>query len=114
MIGATDAVGDAGGNIYITDRGNSLIRRVDSAGTISTYAGTISAGAGVAGFSGDGGPAVLAKLFQPFQLALDTTDDLYIADWGNSRVRKITPAGTITDRKSTRLNSSHLGISYAV
>jgi uncharacterized protein (TIGR03437 family) len=96
MIGATDAVGDAAGNIYITDRGNSLIRRVDPAGIITTYAGTITAGAGVAGFSGDGGPAVLAKLFQPFQLALDTADDLYIADWGNSRVRKITPAGTIT------------------
>jgi uncharacterized protein (TIGR03437 family) len=96
MIGPTDAVGDAAGNIYITDRGNSLIRRVDSAGIITTYAGTITADAGVAGFSGDGGPAVLAKLFQPFQLALDTADNLYIADWGNSRVRKITPAGTIT------------------
>src|ERR1035438_3946223 len=70
--------------------------RLDPAGIITTYAGTITAGAGVAGFSGDGGPAVLAKLFQPFQLALDTADDLYIADWGNSRVRKITPAGTIT------------------
>jgi uncharacterized protein (TIGR03437 family) len=64
---------------------------VDPSGIITTFAGT-----GVAGFSGDGGPAKSAQLFQPFQLALDKTGNLYVADWGNSRVRKITPAGTIT------------------
>jgi uncharacterized protein (TIGR03437 family) len=96
MIGPTDAVGDAKGNFYITDRGNSLIRRVDTTGTITTYAGTVTDGAGVAGFGGDGGQATAAKLFQPFQLALDVSGNLYVADWGNSRVRKIDSTGKIT------------------
>ena len=91
MIGPTDAVGDAAGNLYITDRGNSVIRRVDPSGVITMIAGTR-----VAGFGGDGGPAKSAELFQPFQLALDHAGNLYVADWGNSRVRKITTAGTIT------------------
>src|ERR1039457_4299530 len=91
MIGPTDAVGDAAGNLYITDRGNSVIRRVDPSGIITTIAGTR-----VAGYGGDGGPAKSAELFQPFQLALDHAGNLYVADWGNSRVRKITTAGTIT------------------
>jgi uncharacterized protein (TIGR03437 family) len=91
MIGPTDAVGDAAGNLYITDRGNSVIRRVDPSGIITTIAGTR-----VAGFGGDGGPAKSAELFQPFQLALDHAGNLYVADWGNSRVRKITTDGTIT------------------
>ena len=91
MIGPTDAVGDAAGNLYITDRGNNRIRRVDTNGIITTYAGT-----GDAKFGGDGGPAAAAQLFQPFQLALDKNGNLFVADWGNSRVRKITSAGTIT------------------
>src|ERR1035441_6794037 len=91
MLGPTDCVSDSAGNLYITDRGNSRIRRVSPTGTISTLAGN-----GTAGYSGDGGLATEAEIFQPFQLAIDAAGNLYIADWGNSRVRKITPAGIIT------------------
>ena len=91
LLGAADAVGDRAGNVYITDKGNNLIRRVDPTGAITTYAGNRTAG-----FLGDGGPATQAELFLPYQLALDTADNLYIADWGNGRVRKVSPAGTIT------------------
>jgi uncharacterized protein (TIGR03437 family) len=91
MLGPTDAVVDAAGNIYITDRGNSRIRKVNPAGIITTYAGT-----GMPAYGGDGGPATAAQLFQPWQLALDQSGNLYIADWENSRVRKINSSGIIT------------------
>ena len=82
---------DAAGNLYIADSGNNRIRRVDTSGTITTYAGT-----GTAGFSGDNGPALQAELFSPLQLAFDAKGNLYISDSGNYRVRMITPAGVIT------------------
>jgi sugar lactone lactonase YvrE len=72
------------GNIYIADTRNHRIRKV-SGGTITTIAGT-----GVAGFSGDNGPAVSAALDNPTALALDSNGNLYIADTDNHRIRKIT------------------------
>jgi uncharacterized protein (TIGR03437 family) len=91
LLGADDAVGDSAGNVYIADKGNSLIRRVDPSGVISTYAGNLKPG-----FAGDGGLATQAELLMPYQIALDTANNLYVADWGNSRVRKITPDGIIS------------------
>jgi uncharacterized protein (TIGR03437 family) len=92
LLGPTDAVVDAAGNIYISDRGNSVIRMVNTAGIITTFAGT----AGKAAYGGDGGPATAAQIFQPWQLALDQSGNLYIADWGNGRVRKVNSAGIIS------------------
>ena len=91
LLGPTDAVADAAGNIYISDRGNSVIRMVNPAGIITTFAGTTQLA-----YGGDGGPATAAQLFAPWQLALDKSGNLYIADWGNSRVRKINSSGIIT------------------
>lgn len=91
LLGPADAVADGVGNFYISDRGNSVIRMVNSAGIITTFAGTNKAA-----YGGDGGPATAAQLFQPYQLALDQSGNLYIADWGNSRVRKINSGGIIT------------------
>ena len=82
---------DAGGNLYISDTGNHRVRRVTPAGVISTVVGT-----GEPGFSGDGGPAADAMLIQPVGLAFDSSGNLYIADGGNDRIRKVTPAGIIT------------------
>src|SRR5439155_18719749 len=65
--------------------------KVSADGTISTYAGT-----GTEGFSGDGGPATAAHLDRPDGVALDSAGNLYIADLGNSRIRKVTPGGTIS------------------
>ena len=78
---------DGTGNLYIADRNNHRIRKVDAAGVISTVAGD-----GTLGFGGDGGPAVLAQLYGPRGVALDEAGNLYIADNGNDRIRRLTPA----------------------
>ena len=75
---------DAFGNVYIADSGNNLVRKVDPNGIITTVAGT-----GDWGYSGDGGPAPLAMLNFPSDVALDTTGNLYIADTSNNRIRKV-------------------------
>ena len=80
---------DANGNIYIADRDNDRVRRVDSGGSISTFAGQ---GANV----GDAGPATDGRLDQPWGIALDAAGNLYIADNVSNRVRKVTPAGVIS------------------
>ena len=82
---------DGSGNIYIADVGNSRIRKVDAAGTITTIAGT-----GNSGFSGDDGPAVNAQLDVPLKVAADGSSNLYIADYGSRRIRKVDSAGIIT------------------
>ena len=81
---------DAGGNLYIADRDNNRIRRVDSGGTISTLAGT-----GERGYSGDGGPATGARLNRPSGVAVDEAGYVYVADSGNHAVRRIDLTGTI-------------------
>lgn len=84
-------VADRAGNIYLADSVDNRIRRVSPNGTITTYAGT-----GMPGFSGDGGLATAAMLSNPVALAIDPSGNLLIADQGNSRIRRVTPAGTIT------------------
>lgn len=78
------------GNVYLSDPDHQRIRKINSAGMISTIAGT-----GGTGFSGDGGPAALAQLNLPYGLAVDLAGYLYIADLGNNRVRRISPDGII-------------------
>ena len=82
---------DGAGNVFIADRDNYRIRKVDSAGVITTVAGT-----GVRGYSGDGGPAVDARLWSPSSVAVDGAGNLFFADSGNDRIRKVGAAGTIT------------------
>jgi uncharacterized protein (TIGR03437 family) len=81
---------DSGGNLYIADEFANRIRKVDTSGNISTYAGT-----GVPGYNGDRIKAVAAQLSSPTALAIDASGNLYIADEGNSRVRVISSDGTI-------------------
>ena len=80
----TDVVVDGNGNVFIADKNNHKIRKVDQSGTISTYAGN-----GTLGFSGDGGSALAATLNNPTGLALDNAGNLYITDQGNHRIRRI-------------------------
>jgi len=82
---------DAKGNLYIADEGNHRIRRVGPDGIITTFAGT-----GREGFSGDGGPATQAQLFVPSGVAVDTKENVYIADSNNHRIRRVGPDGIIT------------------
>ncbi len=82
---------DRAGNLYIADRNNSRIRRVDAHGNISTVAGTEKDG-----FSGDGGPATAARLSFPLDVAVDGAGNLYIADTGNDRIRRVDAHGNIS------------------
>jgi len=84
---------DAAGNLYIADLYNNRIRRVDAATQIITAV----AGSGIVGFSGDGGPATAAALSFPWDVAVDASGNLYIADTGNERIRRVDAAtGIIT------------------
>ena len=82
---------DNSGNLYISDATNHRVRCIAPNGLIHTIAGN-----GVAGFAGDNGPASSARLSSPYGMAFDFAGNLYIADLGNARIRRITPAGTIT------------------
>jgi uncharacterized protein (TIGR03437 family) len=82
---------DAAGNIYVADADDNRIRKIDTAGNVTTYAGT-----GYAGFGGDGGPANQAALSSPFGIRMDANGNLFIADLGNNRVRKVSAGGTIS------------------
>jgi hypothetical protein len=82
---------DAAGNLYITDAGTSVIRKVNTAGIISTVAGN-----GTMGFSGDGGQATATELNQPVGIILDASGNLYFADNQNSRIRMINTSGIIS------------------
>ena len=83
---------DAVGNVYIADKDNHRIRRVGTDGIITTFAGTGTK----RGFSGDGGPATDAHLASPAGVAMDADGNLYIADAGNLRIRRVAPDGIIT------------------
>jgi hypothetical protein len=97
---------DAGGNLFIADRGNGVIRMISMSGTITTVAGGgLPSPPGV----GDGGPATSAKLGSPEGLTVDSDGNLYIADTMNNRVRRVTPDGTITTVAGTGLTLRSFG-----
>ncbi|HTB17305.1 MAG TPA: hypothetical protein VK708_04280, partial [Bryobacteraceae bacterium] len=88
---AVDVYADQSGNLFIADQFNHRIRKVAPNGNISTVAGT-----GTAGFSGDGGPAKNAQINTPTGIRGDSAGNLYIADVGNQRIRKVNAAGIIS------------------
>jgi DNA-binding CsgD family transcriptional regulator/sugar lactone lactonase YvrE len=79
---------DSRGNLYIADSGNNRVRRIDLAGVITTIAGS-----GELGYSGDSHMATSAKLNLPAALAIDNSNDLYVADSGNNRMRLVRLGG---------------------
>jgi uncharacterized protein (TIGR03437 family) len=81
---------DYAGYLYVADLGNNRVRKIAPDGTISTVAGT-----GSAGLSGDGGPAVEARLQTPRNVAVDPSGNLYIAEFAGHRVRRVAPDGRI-------------------
>lgn len=92
---------DRQGNLYIADTGNHRVRKVTPTGEISTVAGD-----GQPGMRGDGGPAVFARLNQPFGVAADTEGNIYIADLENHRVRCVDRDGAISTVAGTGTKGS--------
>jgi Gluconolactonase len=82
---------DSSGNIYFADQGNERIRKVDTSGIITTVAGN-----GGYGYSGDGGQASSAMLCNPSDVEVDSSGNIYIADYSNNRIRKVDTSGIIT------------------
>jgi sugar lactone lactonase YvrE len=91
LSGPSDVAIDRSGNLYIGDRNNFSVRRVDTLGRITTVAGN-----GTFGYGGDGGPALSAAISHPTGIDVDDNGNLYIADRYNYRIRKVTPQGIIT------------------
>lgn len=88
----SDIAVDAANNIYIADKNNNVIRKIVAlTGKIYTIAGR-----NAKGFAGDGALAINAKLNNPTGIELDNAGNLFIADYGNNRVRKVSASGTIT------------------
>jgi len=83
---------DREGNVYVAEMLNDCVRKINTSGIISTYAGKGMPG----GYTGDGGPATAAKLSLPVAVALDSAGNLYIADGGNAVIRKVNTAGIIS------------------
>ncbi len=81
---------DDWGNLYIADRSANRVLKMAPSGAIDTFAG-----AGTAGFGNDGGPAAAALLNTPRAVAVDKSGAVYIADTGNSRIRRVSPDGVI-------------------
>lgn len=81
---------DGEGRIYFADSVNHLVLRIETDGRLTRIAGS-----GRAGFGGDGGPAIEADLNRPFDVRLGSRGEVYIADYENHRIRKVTPDGRI-------------------
>lgn len=82
---------DAAGNVYISDEDNQRIRKVDTSGVITTFAGN-----GTPGFAGDGGVATSAEFNNPVGIAVDPSGNVYVADYYNNCIRRIDTSGIIT------------------
>jgi sugar lactone lactonase YvrE len=100
LVGPQGVAVDAAGNIFIADTGDYRIRKITPDGIITTVAGNSPPPSYPSdvqgGFSGDGGPAVNAQLNYPIDVAVDGAGSLYIADYENHRIRKVSPDGIIT------------------
>lgn len=83
---------DAAGNLYIADTQNHRIRRVDTSGTITTVAGSASAGD-----LGDGGPATSAQLITPAGVAVNAAGDVFISDYGNHKIRRVAASNGVIE-----------------
>ena len=90
---------DASGNIYVAQRIEAVVRKITPAGVITTIAGN-----GRGGFSGDGGPAIRAALDTATAVEVDAAGNVYVADAGNNRIRKIDPHGIITTVAGSQAN----------
>ena len=99
---------DGSGNVFFVDFNNNCIRKINTSGIISTFAG-YQGDPAFGGYSGDGGPATAAELSGPFGIAVDGSGNVYIADYSNDRIRKVNTSGIISTVAGTEPNSRYLG-----
>ena len=92
LNGPTGVAIDRHGNIYFSDQGNYAIRKVNTSGILSTFCGK---GPSFPGLSGDGGLATNAKILSPNGIKSDIANNIYFADMGNSRIRKVDTLGIV-------------------
>lgn len=102
MDGPGPMVMDAAGNLYIAEWDNGIIRKIDTGGVITTVAGT----AGVSGNTGDGGDAKAALFKTPSGISISPTGELYVSDYEDATVRKLTIAGFQSTTVSASVNPS--------
>jgi trimeric autotransporter adhesin len=107
LCGAGGMVVDATGNLIFTDGQNQLVRKISTAGILTTVAGSYNNGVG--GFSGDNGPAVNARLNGPQGIGLDAAGNIYFVDRFNYVVRKVSTTGVITTVAGSPGLSSYTG-----
>ena len=101
LNGPFGVAADAAGNLFIADRLNNRIRKVDAAGVMTTIAGTETGG-----YNGDSIAATTAQLYNPTGVATDAAGNLYIADKSNNRIRKVATSGIITTIAGTGANGN--------
>lgn len=85
----SSVVEDSQGNLFVCDQSNHKIRKIDTSGNVTTFAGT-----GAGGFTD--GAGTVARFYYPDEIAIDTSDNIYVADFYNNRIRKITPTGIVS------------------
>jgi len=103
LFGPEGLAFDRSGNLYISDSVANRVRRVDTHGVITTFAGTGIAEGGMGAFAGDGGPAKVARLNFPYGLAADPQGNLYVADDLNGKIRRVDTGGRISSLDDSTL-----------
>ncbi len=101
MCGTSGLAADSAGNLFVSDFSCARISKVGVDGMTTVVAGSANR---TSSFSGDGGPAINAQLSQPSDVAVDGGGNVYIADFGNGRIRKVLPSGIITTAVGPGLN----------
>jgi streptogramin lyase len=94
---------DSSGNLFVTEFGNHMIRKITSTGVVTTFAGSTTSGS-------TDGTGIAASFSNPLGIVIDTTDCIYVVDQNNNMVRKVTSAGVVTTIIGTTTSGNTNGV----